>query len=118
MFFITNHLITREGGFNCELKSEGEDAESEEAEEGAGDQDVDAHVGHEQQVGEDEHANNSSQTAQLGDLHNFASLLKVKKQAQKLVQVDALEIMTFLAFPQISCKTTNNPSLEILCNTL
>ena len=78
-FFITNHLITREGGFNCELKSEGEDAESEEAEEGAGDQDVDAHVGHEQQVGEDEHANNSSQTAQLGDLHNFASLLKVKK---------------------------------------
>ena len=70
------HLITGERCLNSKLKSEREDAKSKKAEEACGNQDVDADVGQEKEVGKDEDADNSSQTAQLGDLDNFASSLE------------------------------------------
>ena len=79
------HLIAGEGGLNSKLKSEGEDAKGKKAEEGSSDQDVDADVRQEKEVGKDEDADNSSETAQLGDLNNFASFLEKEKQFNKQV---------------------------------
>ena len=70
------HLIAGERCLNSKLKSEGKDTKGKKAEEGSGDQDVDADVRQEKEVGEDEDADNSSKTAQLGDLNNFASFLE------------------------------------------
>ena len=74
-----SHLIAGEGCLNSKLKSEGEDAKGKKTKEGSGDQDVDADVGQQKEVGKDEDADNSSETAQLGDLNNFASFLEKKR---------------------------------------
>ena len=70
------HLITGECCLNSKLKSEREDTKSKKAEEACGNQDVDADVGQEKEVGKDEDADNGSQTTQLGNLNNFASSLE------------------------------------------
>ena len=45
------------------------------AEEAAGDEDVDADIGEEQEVGHGEHADDGAKAAQLRDLHDLPGLL-------------------------------------------
>ena len=77
---VKPHLVTGECCLNSELESEGENSEGKKAEEGSSDQDVDADVRQQKEVGKDEDADNSSKTAQLCDLNNFASFLEKKTQ--------------------------------------
>ena len=83
-----SHLIAGERGLNSKLKSEGENTEGKKAEEGSSDQDVDADVRQEKEVGEDEDADNSSETAQLSDLNNFASFLKKSDLIKEFQQTE------------------------------
>ena len=73
------HLITGESCLHSKLKSKGEDTKGKKAKEGSSNQDVDADIGQQEEVGKDEDADDSSETAQLGNLNNFASFLEKEK---------------------------------------
>ena len=98
------HLIAGESRLNSKLKSEGEDTKGKKAKEGTGNQDVDADVGQQKEVGEDEDADNSSETAQLSDLNNFTSFLAREhsdlREFQKSKPVPGPQIEQCLLLPQ------------------